>query len=210
VENGYSFATSSQWATPSAQPWESAFIPLLPRRNHGRIWVVSQFIVVNHAPVAVAAAIVATLATLWEHFVGFGLVECLAVLSYHFLSPEQAFNLKTRTVTTVAASLQINTPNPAGASSGSSQVSTYPLTLTVTSALRHVSSGRTTTTGVGLLTSKDDPTKPPQRINFECDTGVFSRTGNNTYPARVTKPFQIKIEWPEIGSDKVYESTCKY
>ncbi len=61
-----------------------------------------------------------------------------------------------------------------------------------------------------LLTSKDDPNKPTQRINFECDTGIFSREGNNVYPARATKPYQIKIEWREIGSDKVRESTCKY
>ncbi len=129
---------------------------------------------------------------------------------YYFLSPGQAFNLKTRTVTNAAASLQANIPNPADAVGGSSQASKYPLTLTVTSALRHVSNSGTTTTGVGVLTSKDDPRKPPQRINFECDAGVFSRTGNNTYPARVTKPFQIKIEWREMGSDKVHESTCKY
>ena len=93
---------------------------------------------------------------------------------------------------------------------GASQVGKYPLTLTVTSALRHVGNDGTTTTGVGLLASKDDPSKPQQRINFECDTGVFSRVGNNVYPARVTKPYQIKIEWREIGSDKVRESTCKY
>ncbi len=90
------------------------------------------------------------------------------------------------------------------------QVGKYPLVLTVASALRHVGNGGTTTTGVGLLTSKDDPNKPPQRINFECDTGIFSREGNNVYPARATKPYQIKIEWREIGSDKSHESTCKY
>jgi len=129
---------------------------------------------------------------------------------YYFLSPEQIFNLKTRTVATSTESLQTNIPNPAGAAGGPSQGSKYPLTLTVTSALRHVGNGGTTTTGVGLLTSKDDPSKPPQRIDFECDTAVYSRAGNNVYPARVNKPYQLRIEWREIGSDKVHESTCKY
>ncbi len=124
----------------------------------------------------------------------------------YFLSPQQTFNLKARTVANAAESLPINAPSPAGAVAGSSQVSKYPLTLTVTSALRRVGNGGTTTTGVGLLTSKDDPSKPPQRINFECDTGVYSRAGNDVYPARVRKPYQLEVEWREIGSDKVHES----
>ncbi len=129
---------------------------------------------------------------------------------YYFLSPGQTFNLKMRTVATAAESLHTNNPNSLGAVGGPSQVSKYPLTLTVTSALRHVGNGGTTTTGVGLLTSKDDPSKPAQRINFECDTGIYSRAGNNVYPARVNKPYQIRIEWREIGSEKVHESTCRY
>ncbi|MGA2905034.1 MAG: hypothetical protein ABSD98_14470 [Candidatus Korobacteraceae bacterium] len=91
-----------------------------------------------------------------------------------------------------------------------SQANKYPLILTVTSAARHTHKGVTTTTGTGVLTLKDDPSKPPENISFQCDTGVFSRAGKNTYPARVHKPFQLKIAAREMGSDKVKEFTCKY
>jgi len=32
----------------------------------------------------------------------------------------------------------------------------------------------------------------------------------NVYSAREKKPYQIKSEWREIGSDKMHEATCKY
>jgi hypothetical protein len=74
-----------------------------------------------------------------------------------------------------------------------------------------VAKGATTTTGVGLLASNADPNQgAPQRINFECDAGVFSRAGMNSYPARMHKPFHIKIAVRELGTDKVREATCKY
>jgi hypothetical protein len=93
---------------------------------------------------------------------------------------------------------------------GEPQASKYPLILTVTSAARHTHKGATTTTGTGVLTSKDDPSKPPENIAFQCDTAVFRHAGNNVYPARVHKPYQLKIAAREIGSDKVQEFTCKY
>jgi len=93
---------------------------------------------------------------------------------------------------------------------GEPQASKYPLILTVTSAARRTHKGETTTTGTGVLTSKDDPSKPPEDIRFQCDTAVFSHAGNNVYVARVNKPYQLKIAAREIGSDKVKEFTCKY
>jgi hypothetical protein len=93
---------------------------------------------------------------------------------------------------------------------GESQANKYPLILTVTSAARHTHKGVTTTTGTGVLASKDDPSKPPENINFQCDTGVFSHAGKNVYMARAHKPYQLKIAAREMGSDKVKEFTCKY
>jgi cyanophycinase len=90
-----------------------------------------------------------------------------------------------------------------------SQISRYPLTLTVTRAQRYYRNGWQMTNGAGLLASKDDPAKKEQVI-LECDTGVFSRAGNNRYLARINKPHQLKIAAREIGSDKVHEATCKY
>lgn len=128
---------------------------------------------------------------------------------YYFLSPGQAFDLKTRTITGSVESPQTNLASAASPTASLPQVGKYPLTLTVSSALRRVGNGGTTTTGIGLLSSSDSG-QSTQRINFECDTGIYSRPGNNVYPARITKPYQIKIEWREIGSNKVHESTCKY
>ncbi|MFZ0311550.1 MAG: hypothetical protein WAL85_02470 [Candidatus Korobacteraceae bacterium] len=91
-----------------------------------------------------------------------------------------------------------------------SQASKYPLVLTVTSASRHTHKGATTTTGSGVLTSKDDPSKAAEDITFQCDTAVSSHAGTNVYMARVHKPYQLKIAAREIGSDKVKEFTCKY
>jgi hypothetical protein len=91
-----------------------------------------------------------------------------------------------------------------------SQASKYPLVLTVTSASRRTHKGATTTMGAGVLTSKDDPTKPPENISFQCDTGVYSHAGKNIYPARLHKPYQLRIAVREIGSEKIKEFTCKY
>jgi hypothetical protein len=93
---------------------------------------------------------------------------------------------------------------------GEPEASRYPLVLTVTSASRHTHKGATSSTGTGVLTSKDDPSRPPENISFQCDTAVFSHAGNNVYTARVHKPYQLKIAAREIGSDKVKEFTCKY
>lgn len=93
---------------------------------------------------------------------------------------------------------------------GESQTSKYPLVLTVTNAARRTHKGTTTTTGTGVLTSKDDPSRPPENISFQCDTGVYSHAGKNVYMARVHKPYQLKITVREIGSDKMKEFTCKY
>jgi hypothetical protein len=93
---------------------------------------------------------------------------------------------------------------------GESQASKYPLVLTVSSAARRTHKGATTTTGTGVLTSKDDPSRPPEDISFQCDTAVYSHAGKNVYMARVHKPYQLKIAAREIGSDKVKEFTCKY
>jgi hypothetical protein len=118
------------------------------------------------------------------------------------------FNVKTRAVASPASS----TNQTAGlADEGTrSHVDQYPLIFTVTSAMRRTGKTGTTTTGVGVLTSKDEASKPAQQINFECDTGVYSRTGNNVYPARASKPYQLKIEARELGSNKAHEFTCKY
>lgn len=124
---------------------------------------------------------------------------------YYFLSSGQTFNLKTRSAASPSETLPNNTPP-----SASSQSSRYPLTLTVTSASRQSRNGAITTTGAGVITFNDGSGKPPLRITFVCDTGVFSRSGSNTYPAREAKPYQIKIESREIGSEKTHESTCKY
>jgi cyanophycinase len=124
---------------------------------------------------------------------------------YYFLSPGQTFDLKTRSVAP-AESLLI----PGAVTTESASGSRYPLTLTVTSAQRRSHNGEMSTNGTGLLTWTGDPGKPAQRITFECDTGVFSRAGSNVYPARSIKPYQIKIESREMGSDKVLEATCKY
>lgn len=126
---------------------------------------------------------------------------------YYSLSAGQTFNLRTREVENPSASSPShNSPSLNGGSQGDK----YPLILTVTSASRRTGKSGTTTTGTGVLTSKEDPSKPPENVNFECDTGVFSRAGKNVYPARVHKPFQLKIAAREIGSDKVQEFTCKY
>jgi hypothetical protein len=93
---------------------------------------------------------------------------------------------------------------------GESQASKYPLVLTVTSAAHRTHKGATTTSGSGVLTSKDDPSKPPENISFQCDTAVSSHAGTNVYMARVHKPYQLKIAVREIGSDKMKEFTCKY
>jgi hypothetical protein len=86
------------------------------------------------------------------------------------------------------------------------------LILTVSSAVRQSRNGEVTTTGAGALSSKDSSAGggAPQHINFVCEAGVFARAGNNTYPARITKPYQFKIEWREMGSEKTREATCKY
>jgi cyanophycinase len=105
-----------------------------------------------------------------------------------------------------AGSIQ-HIPTSANANGGSSQASKYPLTLTVTIANRNTNRWGTTTSGAGLLASNDDPNKAAQRINIDCDTGLYSQ---GRYPARVNKPHQLKVEAREIGSDKVHESTCKY
>jgi len=91
-----------------------------------------------------------------------------------------------------------------------SQASKYPLILTVTSTARRTHKGITTSTGTGVLTSKDDPSRPPEDISFQCDTAIYSHAGKNVYVARVHKPYQLKIAVREIGSDKVKEFTCKY
>lgn len=99
--------------------------------------------------------------------------------AYYFLSSGQTFNLKTRSITNSAESLPASAPP-----SAPSQDIRYPLTLKVTSASRQSHNGGITTTGTGVLTSNDGSGKPSQRITFVCDTGVFSRSGSNTYPAR--------------------------
>jgi cyanophycinase len=129
---------------------------------------------------------------------------------YHFLSPEQTFNLKTRVGEHVAESRPASTSSVATGKTQDGKKNMYPLTLTVTSAQRFTGQGGTKTSGAGLLASKDDPNAAPEHIIIECDTGVFSRAGNNIYPARISKPHQLKIAAREIGSDKVHESTCKY
>jgi cyanophycinase len=123
---------------------------------------------------------------------------------YYFLSPGQTFDLKARSL---GSARLMSTPASVGAGSDGGK---YPLTLTVISAQRQSHKGEISTNGTGLLTWNGDPSKPAQRITFECDTGVFSRAGSNVYPARSIKPYQIKIESREMGSDKVHEATCKY
>lgn len=114
---------------------------------------------------------------------------------------------------TLAASAR-NVPRIAYESSstvqGEPQASKYPLVLTVTSAARRTHKGATTTSGTGVLTSRDDPSRPPENISFQCDTAVSSHAGTNVYMARVHKPYQLKIAAREIGSDKMKEFTCKY
>ncbi len=126
---------------------------------------------------------------------------------YYFVSPKQTLNLKTHVVEHVAESRP-----PPLSQQGKTQdgKNIYPLTLTVTSAQRYTGQWGTKTSGAGLLSSKDDPNAAPERIIIECDSGVFSRAGNNVYPARISKPHQLKIAAREIGSDKIHESTCKY
>ena len=125
--------------------------------------------------------------------------------SYYFLSSGQTFDLKARSIAgsseLTAATAPLSAP---------SQNGRYPLTLKVTSASRQSRNGAITTNGTGILTSNDDSGKPLQRITFVCDTGVFSRPGSNTYPARENKPYQIKIESREMGNEKTHESTCKF
>jgi cyanophycinase len=128
---------------------------------------------------------------------------------YYYLSPGQTFNLKTRIVEHVAESRPASTSSVATGKTQDGK-NMYPLTLTVTSAQRFAGQWGTKTSGAGLLASKDDPNAAPERIIIECDTGVFSRAGNNVYPARISKPHQLKIAAREIGSEKVHESTCKY
>ena len=124
---------------------------------------------------------------------------------YYFLSSGQTFDLKTRSVAPAQSLL-----TPGAVTTESASGSRYPLRLTVTSAQRRSHNGEISTNGTGLLTWTGDPGKPAQRITFECDTGVFSRAGSNIYPARIAKPYQLKIEMREIGSEKVKEFTCKY
>lgn len=128
---------------------------------------------------------------------------------YYFLSPKQTLNLKTHVVERVAESSPASTSTVATGNTQDSK-NIYPFTLTVTSAQRYTGQWGTKTSGAGLLSSKDDPNAVPEHIIIECDTGVFSRPGNNVYPARISKPHQLKIAAREIGSDKVHESTCKY
>ncbi len=128
---------------------------------------------------------------------------------YYFLSPQQTLNLKTHVVEQVAESRPASTSSVAPGKTQDGK-NIYPLILTVTSAERHAGQWGTKTSGAGLLSPKDDPNAVPEHVIIECDTGVFSRAGNNVYPARISKPHQLKIAAREIGSDKIHESTCKY
>jgi len=128
---------------------------------------------------------------------------------YYFLSPKQTLNLKTHVVEHVAESHPVSTSSVATGKTQDGK-NIYPLILTVTSAQRYTGQWGTKTSGAGLLSPKDDPNAAPEHIIIECDTGVFSRAGNNVYPARISKPHQLKIAAREIGSDKVHEATCKF
>jgi cyanophycinase len=128
---------------------------------------------------------------------------------YYFLSPKQTLNLKTHVVEHVAESRPVSASSVATGKTQDGK-NTYPLTLTVTSAQRYTGQWGTKTSGAGLLSSKDNPSAAPEHVIIECDTGVFSHAGNNVYPARISKPHQLKIAAREVGSDKVHESTCKY
>lgn len=126
-------------------------------------------------------------------------------MPYYSLSPGQTFDLETRSIVTVTRLVPaVESPEAPGI------LPRYPLILTVTSAIRHNGGGATTTTGAGLLSSSSMSNTSPERISFTCDAGVFSRPGNNTYPARQVKPKEIKIEWRKVGSEKTHESTCRF
>jgi cyanophycinase len=151
---------------------------------------------------------------------------------YYFLSSGQTYNLRTRTLEspTTAESTPRNTapredatqnsspaitPAPAprnipASAANTAQDGRYPLILKVTAARRFAGQSGIKTSGTGLLTSKADPSSTPQDMVIECDTGVYSRAGYNTYPARIDQPHQLKIAVRELGSDKTNEFTCKY
>ncbi|HME32365.1 MAG TPA: cyanophycinase [Terriglobales bacterium] len=112
--------------------------------------------------------------------------------SYYFLSSGETFNLKTRSVDLAKSQM----------------ASRYPLTLTVTSAKRSGSQGRTQTVGTGLLESRDG-SKQPEHIIYECSVSLYS-IGNNLYPARVDGPHLIRIATREVNSSQVREFPCKY
>jgi hypothetical protein len=107
--------------------------------------------------------------------------------SYYFLSPGQAYNLKSR-------SIEVQDE--------------LPLALTVRSANRTKTPSGTSTVGTGVLESRNSNTEP-QKINYECGVSLYS-VGNNVYPARPDGPRQIRIRAREVNTDKVREYSCKF
>lgn len=113
---------------------------------------------------------------------------------YYFLSANQAFNLKTRSV---------------DAAIGPQAENEYPMTLIVTTAARSREKSSIRTRGSGLLESRDGTTKKSERVNFECNVSLFS-VGGNIYPARSNAPNQLMIPVREIDSNELREYLCTY
>jgi cyanophycinase len=107
---------------------------------------------------------------------------------YYFLSPEQAFNLRTRSIETY-------------------QTATYPLVLRVNSASRAQNRGVVMTVGSGVL--YEGSTVLRENLNFECNVSLYS-VGNQGYPARTKDSHQIEVLAREINSNQLRPYTCKY
>jgi cyanophycinase len=107
--------------------------------------------------------------------------------NYYFLSPGQAFNLRTRSVEAQEE---------------------LPLGMRVISASRSKTlTGSIITTGMAMLESREGPES--QHINYVCGVSLYS-VGNNVYGAFPDGPGRIKIRAREVNSDILHEYTCKY
>jgi cyanophycinase len=110
---------------------------------------------------------------------------------YYYMSPGQAFNLRTRSI--------VNTDN---------EEYTYTLKVNTASRLHPIlNPGGIVTEGSGLLESKDGSN---QSINFRCNDVSLYSVGGNTYPARPDGLRQITIRARQINTDKLHEYACTY
>jgi hypothetical protein len=107
----------------------------------------------------------------------------------------------------ILATTALSAQKNVGTTGSSSQ---YPLTLSVTRAMRYNASGMTMTNAEGYLSDA-----PDQMLRTVCDVGIFSLDANNqpgnTYPARYNgHAHQVKLAVRLMGGDKTHEYTCKY